>query len=139
MIYKDQLLDPRWQKKRLSILERDNWKCTYCDNDKSTLMVHHLIYEHKFAWEADDENLITLCQKCHEVYHNTFAACEKIILTNLRKKLKDPFIITCAAELFNDVNNLNDFIYSLWESRFEENNVLDAIRHLPSSGMKRIK
>ena len=132
MTYKEQLLDPRWQKKRLSILERDDWRCRYCQSNKSTLVVHHLIYEHQFAWEAEDDDLITLCEKCHKEYHETFAACEKIILTNLRKKLKDPFIITCAAELFSEVSNLNDLIYSLWESRFDEDQILDAIRHLPT-------
>jgi len=130
MTYKEQLLDPRWQKKRLSILERDDWRCQYCHDNKSTLMVHHLIYEHEFAWEADDDTLITLCNKCHKEYHETYASCEKIILNCIRKKLKDPFIITCVAELFSDVNNLNDLIYSLWESRFYEDEILDAISNV---------
>jgi len=27
MTYKEKLLDPRWQKKRLEVLERDGWAC----------------------------------------------------------------------------------------------------------------
>lgn len=30
MSYAEQLKDPRWQKKRLEILNRDEWKCTWC-------------------------------------------------------------------------------------------------------------
>jgi len=132
MTYKEQLLDPRWQKKRLSIFERDDWTCQYCHDKKSTLMVHHLVYEHEFAWEADDDTLVTLCEKCHKEYHDTFSVCEKKILNSLRKKLKDPFIINCAAELFSDVDDLNALIYSLWELRFDEGKILDSINCIPN-------
>ena len=30
MGYSEKLKDPRWQKKRLEILERDNFRCQYC-------------------------------------------------------------------------------------------------------------
>ena len=130
MNYKEQLLDPRWQRRRLEILQRDNWTCQYCNNTKRTLMVHHLVYENEFAWEASDETLITLCDKCHEEYHTSYLKYEKIILFNVRKKLKDPFIIKCAADLFNDVHNLNDLIYYLWETRFQQKDVLNELRSI---------
>lgn len=28
--YAEKFKDPRWQKKRLKIMERDNWKCCEC-------------------------------------------------------------------------------------------------------------
>ena len=33
--------DPRWQKKRLKILERDKWACQLCDGKEKTLHIHH--------------------------------------------------------------------------------------------------
>ena len=66
-IYSDKLKDPRWQKKRLEVLNRDNWTCQMCGNTKETLHVHHKYYE-KGCEIWDDENdggLVTLCASCH--------------------------------------------------------------------------
>ena len=65
MTYSDKLKDPRWQKKRLQILERDNWACVKCTDKESTLCVHHLKY-HGNPWESDNKDLVTLCEDCHE-------------------------------------------------------------------------
>lgn len=64
--YSELLKDPRWQKKRLQIMDRDGWKCSLCENEDMTLNVHHLKYSGK-PWEADDSHLITLCEKCHKM------------------------------------------------------------------------
>ena len=67
MTYSEKLKDPRWQKKRLEILERDNWACQRCFDTNSTLHIHHLYYDFKFdPWEYEDETLITLCEECHQ-------------------------------------------------------------------------
>lgn len=59
-----------WQKKRLGILERDEWKCRECGSDTGTLHVHHLKYNKgKPVWDIEDEYLITLCYKCHKKKH----------------------------------------------------------------------
>jgi len=64
--YKDKLLDPRWQKKRLEILERDGWRCRYCGNDKLTLHVHHVLYlKGVDPWDYEDADLHALCEDCH--------------------------------------------------------------------------
>lgn len=65
--YATKLLDPRWQKKRLEILNRDEWACRICFDSKSTLHVHHRRYEYgKEPWDYPDEWLVTLCADCHE-------------------------------------------------------------------------
>jgi len=67
MSYKDDLKDPRWQKKRLEILERDGWKCRGCGDKTTTLHVHHQYYQHgSKPWEYPSCTLITLCEDCHE-------------------------------------------------------------------------
>lgn len=65
--YIELLKDPRWQKKRLEIMQRDGFKCQHCLATDKSLQVHHLVY-HKGAkpWEYKDEELITLCEHCHE-------------------------------------------------------------------------
>lgn len=75
MTYREKLLDPRWQKRRLEILSRDEWKCHMCEIKTETLHVHHRYYENGLEpWEYGDDALVTLCAGCHE--HETFAIGE---------------------------------------------------------------
>lgn len=64
--YFEKLKDPRWQKKRLAVFERDGFQCLCCEDKTSTLHVHHLIYTAKEPWDEPMENLETLCAECHE-------------------------------------------------------------------------
>lgn len=67
MSYSELLKDPRWQKKRLEILSRDNFQCKVCCSTEKTLHVHHQYYIKSLnPWEYKDESLITLCDECHE-------------------------------------------------------------------------
>ena len=65
--YSELLRSPLWQKKRLKIMERDDFTCQHCGCKERELQVHHRIY-HRGAkpWEYDDSELITLCNQCHE-------------------------------------------------------------------------
>ena len=61
--YSEKLRDPRWQKKRLEIFERDNWHCRFCGNQHDTLHIHHCGYlPNKDPWDYPSELLITLCE-----------------------------------------------------------------------------
>lgn len=65
--YQEKLSDPRWQKKRLEIFERDNWACQKCSDRSSTLAIHHKWYKRWLEpWEYPDETLITICENCHK-------------------------------------------------------------------------
>lgn len=67
MTYAEQLKDPRWQKKRLKIMERDNFACVACGNTKRELHVHHGVYiKGLLAWEYELKYLHTLCNLCHD-------------------------------------------------------------------------
>ena len=67
MKYSDKLRDPRWQKKRLEIMQRDDFKCKKCGDKDSTLNVHHRYYIWgKDPWDYPDEVLITVCSDCHD-------------------------------------------------------------------------
>lgn len=65
MTYSEKLKDPRWQRKRLEILERDNFTCRDCQATDKHLHVHHCHYE-KDPWDASNDVLLTLCEDCHE-------------------------------------------------------------------------
>ena len=66
MNYSEKLKDPRWQKKRLEILERDGWKCMACGEKDKTLHVHHIFYLKDLdPWDIPDGLLITFCKDCH--------------------------------------------------------------------------
>lgn len=69
--YSEQLKDPRWQKKRLEIFNRDKFTCVQCGNFKSTLHVHHANgYQNGLMpWEYPDVELLTLCESCHTKEH----------------------------------------------------------------------
>jgi|LSQX01.1.fsa_nt_gb hypothetical protein len=69
--YYEKLKDPRWQKKRLAIMQRDEFRCCFCGEDKITLNVHHIEYSKtRNPWDTEDNNLVTLCENCHETESN---------------------------------------------------------------------
>lgn len=68
MTYAQKLKDPRWQKRRLHILEQRGWKCERCRDDKTTLHVHHKKYRGE-PWDALDHDLEVLCEPCHSGQH----------------------------------------------------------------------
>ena len=68
-MYSDDLKDGRWQKKRLEIFERDKFECLCC-HEPFQLGVHHLHYEAGLRpWEYDNDSLVTLCDRCHNILH----------------------------------------------------------------------
>ena len=79
MTYTEKLKDPRWQKKRLQIMSRDNFTCQLCGSDKNTLHVHHKSYNGD-PWESENNDLITLCEDCHAIVEILdFAGITKVI------------------------------------------------------------
>lgn len=71
MNYSEKLKHPNWQKKRLEILQRDNFTCQLCTDTETELHVHHLKYTGE-PFEAPNEDLQTLCKRCHklETFYN---------------------------------------------------------------------
>lgn len=72
--YSEKLRDPRWQKKRLDIFNRDGWVCQSCDRNcldlRLTAHIHHILYLPDCEpWEYDDKYLATYCEFCHETEH----------------------------------------------------------------------
>lgn len=85
MSYSDKLRDPRWQKKRLEILNRDDFQCQLCLDKDTELHVHHKSYSGE-PWETDSSELITYCKHCHHIVEDskkknyTVVAIKKVLL-----------------------------------------------------------
>lgn len=84
--YSEKLKDPRWQRRRLEILERDGWTCQHCDSKDKTLHVHHKWYDGD-PWESQDQALETLCEDCHQDETECRGESEKLLLQSLREHL----------------------------------------------------
>jgi len=65
--YAEKLRDPRWQKKRLEVMERDHFTCRDCGDKDKTQNVHHCHYFRGAPWDTPSEFLLTLCEECHEI------------------------------------------------------------------------
>lgn len=71
MTYQEQIKHPKWQKKRLEVLEYHGFACERCEIEDKTLNVHHKIYRKgKKAWEYELDDLACLCEDCHKVIHS---------------------------------------------------------------------
>lgn len=106
--YSEKLRDPRWQKMRLEILQRDDWVCQICCDSKSTLNVHHRYYIHgRDPWDYPEDSLVTLCESCHEKEGDLAEAFESDLIKILR-----------AAGAFN--SNLGDISSVFINARFNE-------------------
>jgi 5-methylcytosine-specific restriction endonuclease McrA len=84
MNYSEKLKDPRWQRKRLEVLQRDNFSCFWCGDTRTTLHVHHEMYFGPNPWDTPDECLTSLCADCHAINHLDLTELEKILLESIR-------------------------------------------------------
>ena len=59
----------RWQRLRLAIKNRDNWRCRLCKVVGGRLEVHHIVSPLHGGEMWDPDNLRTLCRVCHFETH----------------------------------------------------------------------
>jgi len=89
--YAEKLKDPRWQKKRLEVMQRDDFTCRGCQDTKNALNVHHCYYLPRTApWDYPEKDLVTLCESCHNEL--TFR------LTHILEMIKTPFDACIVTE-----------------------------------------
>lgn len=109
--YSENLKDPRWQKKRLEIMQRDNFTCQCCGDESTELHVHHKRYSSQLmVWEYDESELTTICKHCHKFIHYLtsfqFADKEFKLTTNNRmpsinkmyKKAENTYVMLAIFE-----------------------------------------
>lgn len=65
--YFEKLKDPRWQRKRLEVMQRADFTCEYCSDSGETLHVHHGYYEkNREPWDYPDAAYHCVCDTCHK-------------------------------------------------------------------------
>jgi len=142
MTYSEKLKDPRWQKKRLEILQRDEFMCQLCQDTESTLVVHHYKYSGE-PWEAEDIHLITLCESCHESEHRDIKEYKKLLENTMVGLSADSYraigsiiyslknysdvppdiAIEYLERCFNNRNFYNDGIYGYWKENVKRKDI----------------
>jgi hypothetical protein len=96
--YSEKLKDPRWQKKRLDILQRDGWFCQKCFNKEATLHVHHRRYiPGRDPWDYSNHLLVTLCEECHSVEREDWDHSADSLLEQLQEKFLGDQIFDFAS------------------------------------------
>ena len=107
MEFNEQYKSPEWQKKRLEILERDEFKCTSCGNSENQLHVHHYFYIKKLkVWEHDNMCLTTMCDDCHKLWHD--------INNSIKFSLAvDPYTLGQISNILDELTGLNPYKLSV--------------------------
>ena len=71
MNYAEQIKHPKWQKKRLEVLEHYNFTCQECGEKEKELHVHHPFYKKNvMIWDYAIGELMCLCCDCHKDAHS---------------------------------------------------------------------
>lgn len=131
--YSDKLKDPRWQRKRLEIFQRDDFTCqaTACHSKHKTLHVHHLIYSKgKDPWDIDNKCLLTLCEDCHNELENDQDEQIERLINAFRVGLKYSWIRECCIDVFESSSDLDSLIYLLWETQNDEERVIELLKSI---------
>jgi len=98
MSYQSKLQNPKWQKKRLEILQRDDFKCLHCGCDNKELHVHHRWYQFgKDIWDYPNSCFETLCFECHEYIE----MCIKNSITDMQVILRRTILDQCDYDCIN--------------------------------------
>lgn len=107
--YSEKLKDPRWQKIRLQIFDRDDWSCQSCYSTANTLHVHHKFYDFgKDPWEYDLEHLVTLCEECHSEESRNIKEEVSLLVQCVKKKFMAEQI-NCLARGFNFMTQVHSW------------------------------
>ena len=106
--YYEKLKDPRWQKKRLQVLDRDEWTCTRCGAKDKTFNVLHWVYAKSGnPWDVKDDYLDTLCEDCHSKVESMIVACKFMI-----QKFKN---LDFALMVGDEDSEMTDFFFQLFD------------------------
>lgn len=76
----DQYKSPQWQRRRLEAFEKFEWTCQRCLETNSQLHLHHKRYVRgRKLWEYADDELLVLCNACHEREHALLEALHELM------------------------------------------------------------
>lgn len=101
--YAEKLKHPKWQKRRLEILERDRFECQDCGDTETTLHIHHKIYrKNAEPWDYKDSELVTLCENCHAGESESLKKAPETLINSFKKS---PFLTRNWIDIQEGVEN----------------------------------
>lgn len=101
--YDEFLNSGEWKEVAEMVKERDNHKCVICGSDEN-LNAHHLRYR---ADRLDEDDIITLCNNCHQYLHNAVDEIKKTAGTGVR-------------QIFNEA--LSNIVIDFYKKSFSKSN-----------------
>lgn len=131
MTYREQLKTEHWKLKRLKVLKRDNFKCVECGSTEK-LEAHHNYYSNgKMAWEYPMTALKTLCNTCHNNFHDNHVKVKSKSKVTFIKRLMENFT---GKRLHNEI--FYDDLYECpsWIIRKRNTKVLTACSFIQITG-----
>jgi len=110
--YAQKLQDPRWQRKRLEVMQAAGWACVICGDKDEELNVHHPAYSaYHEPWEYS--NLQCICRTCHTIQH---LPKQKLML-HAKQMVTEHVVITHRTEFLNKQKELQK--HYLYRQDFE--------------------
>lgn len=104
MSYADKLKHPNWQRKRLEILSANEFTCELCQDNQSTLHVHHRYYKkNKELWDYPNSALMCLCESCHDFETKNRGLLEKTLAEIMRRV----FVCSDLDNIITGIENSN--------------------------------
>lgn len=141
MTYSEKLQHPLWQRKRLEILNRDNFTCQWCGDNETTLHIHHNYYSYdKQPWEYPNESLKSLCKHCHLIAESLkeyleYWDIESVRRINSTDKSSDKLYIAILIKEGSKLKSIFVFEYlskiDILTLKFDTNS--DIIEHINDS------
>ena len=83
--YEEFLNTEEWKQVSEMVKERDGHKCVICGSTEN-LNAHHIGYD---GDRLDENDIVTLCNRCHECLHNGIGEMKKAVCSGVRKMLAD--------------------------------------------------
>lgn len=125
MEYSKKLQNPNWQRKRLEILNRDNFQCISCGAKDKELHVHHRWYIFgNEIWDYPNNCFETLCHECHEYIELHIKEATHDINLELRRSILDQNDYSCILRLLNSISSSTDYV------KYSPIQIADAIHYI---------
>jgi hypothetical protein len=130
MDYSKKLQNPNWQRKRLEILNRDNFQCIACGSKDKELHVHHRWYIFgNDIWDYPDICFETLCHECHTYIELHIKEATHDINLELRRSILDQSDYSCILNLLNSISYNSDY------SKYSPIQIADAIHYINENNL----
>jgi hypothetical protein len=137
--YLSKLRDPRWQKKRLEIMQRDNFTCQSCGEKEKPLHVHHRMYKKATEpWDYNGYLLITLCEECHgEFTEVKKEGAQENLMEGILSRFNEEDLTTLACALaYHELDGDPDESAYVIEYALTNRAICGALKHLYQEGIK---